>query len=82
MDMDELMADGHVETFVTLYLETSTVASGNQRETQETDGGCEEVKDEAGVYDEETKQSAKMEGDGQTSQVDFEGCCPRCNHDI
>ena len=82
MDMYDWMVDGHVKTFLTLDLETWAIASGNQRETQVTDGGCEEVKDEAGVYDEETKQSAKMEGDGQTSQVDFEGCCPRCNHDI
>ena len=42
MDMDESMAYGHVETFLTLYLETWAVASGNQHETKEMDGGGEE----------------------------------------
>ena len=44
--MNESMADGHVETFLTLHLETWAVASGNQRETQETDGGKKEEKDQ------------------------------------
>ena len=120
MDMDESMADGHVEIFLTREPKTWTVASGNQCETQErdggskeekdqdktdndfgpkmarasndhregssifvpetsvvasksqheteeTEGGCEEGKDEAGVYDEKTQRSTTMEGDGQAS---------------
>ena len=42
--MDESMVYGHVETFSTLVLETWAVASKRQRETQETEGGGEEVK--------------------------------------
>ena len=38
MDMDESMADGLLETFPTLCLETSAVASKNQRETEEMEG--------------------------------------------
>ena len=41
---DESMADGCVETFSTLVPETWAVASKRQRETQETEGGGEEVK--------------------------------------
>ena len=33
-----------LETFPTLYLETSVVASKNQRETEETEGGGEKKK--------------------------------------
>ena len=44
--MDESMVDGHVETFLTLHLETWAVASGNQHETQKTDGGEKEEKDQ------------------------------------
>ena len=36
-------------------LKTQAVVSGNQRETQETKGGSKEAKDEARVYNEETK---------------------------
>ena len=39
MAMDESMADGHVETFLTPILETSAVAPLCQRETRETEGG-------------------------------------------
>ena len=38
------MADGHLETFPTLYLETSVAAFQNQRETEETEGGGEKKK--------------------------------------
>ena len=38
-------------------LKTQAVVSGNQRETQETKGGSKEAKDEARVYNEETKRS-------------------------
>ena len=33
MDMDELIADGHLKTFPTLLLQTSVVAFEDQRET-------------------------------------------------
>ena len=39
MAMDESMADGHVETFLTPVLETSAVAPLCQRETGEMEGG-------------------------------------------
>ena len=42
MDMDKSMVDGHVETFPTLILVTPAVASENQRETEEMEGGGEE----------------------------------------
>ena len=45
--MDESMADGRVEDSFTHVPETSTVASKSQHETEETDGGCGEVMDEA-----------------------------------
>ena len=44
MDMDESMADGHLETFPTLVIETLAVASENQRETKDTEGGGEKKK--------------------------------------
>ena len=44
MDMYESMADGHLETFPTLILETLVVASENQYETKETKGGVEKEK--------------------------------------
>ena len=44
MDMHKSMADGHLETFPTLYLETSAVASETQRETEEMEGGGEKKK--------------------------------------
>ena len=51
--MDELMEDGHVETFLTLHLETWAIASKNQCETQETEGVGEEPKVEKNTCDEE-----------------------------
>ena len=51
--MDESMADGHVETFSTLVPETWADASESKRETQETEGGGEEVKAEANTCEEE-----------------------------
>ena len=44
MDMDESMADGHLETFPTLILETLAVASENPRETEETEGDRDKKK--------------------------------------
>ena len=44
MDMDESMADGHLETFPTLILETLVVASENQCETKDTEGGGKKKK--------------------------------------
>ena len=44
MDTDESMHDGWVETFPTLILETLAVASKNQCETEETEGGGEKKK--------------------------------------
>ena len=44
MDMDESMADGHLETFPVLILETSADASKARRETEETEGGGEKKK--------------------------------------
>ena len=49
MAMDESMANGHVETFLTLHSETWAVASGNQCETQETDGGEKEENDQDNI---------------------------------
>ena len=46
MDMDKSMADGHVETFLTFDLETWAVATGNQHETQETEGYDKEEKNQ------------------------------------
>ena len=54
---------GHGEDSSTLVPETSTIAFKSQRETEETEGGYEELKDEAGVYDEETKRSTMMKED-------------------
>ena len=51
MDMDESMEDGHLETFPTLILETSVVASENECETEEREGGGEEMKVDANTYD-------------------------------
>ena len=45
--MDELMADGSVETFPTLILETSAVASESQREIGEMGDGRKEGKTES-----------------------------------
>ena len=53
VDEDESMADGYVDTFSTLILETWAVASKRQRETQETEGGSEEVKDKTNTCEEE-----------------------------
>ena len=47
MDMDESMADGHLETFPTLILETSAVASESQREIGEMGDGRKEGKTES-----------------------------------
>ena len=53
--MDESMADGHVETFLTPVLETSAVAPLCQRETGETEGVGEEPKVEKNTCDEERR---------------------------
>ena len=50
---DESMADGHVKTFSTLVLETWAIALKSQRETQETEGGGEEVKAETNTCEEQ-----------------------------
>ena len=61
MDMDESMADGRLETFTTLILETSAVAFENQRETEETEGGGEETKVEIDAYEGEIDEEVAMD---------------------
>ena len=63
----------HGEDSSTLVPEILELASQSQRETEETKGGCEEAKDEVGVYYEETKQSTMTKGDGQVIRVDLKG---------
>ena len=66
-------SNDHGEYSSTLVLETSTVVSESQRDIEKTKGGCEEAKDVAGVYDEETTRSTTTEGDGQARRVDVKG---------
>ena len=53
MAMDESMVDGHVETFLTLHLETCAIVSENRCKTQETRGDGKNQKVETNTCDEE-----------------------------
>ena len=68
--MDELMADGHLETFATIILETLMVASENQRETEETEGGGEKKKSRPVNMTKRSSRGTSMDDKGQ---VDLKG---------
>ena len=67
MDMDKSMADGHLKTFPTLILETLAVASENQRETEETEGGGEEKKSRLVNMRKRPSRRTTMDDKGQAS---------------
>ena len=64
MDMDDLVEDDHVEPFLTLNLEISKVASENQRETEETDGGRKEAMVESDAYDRDSRVGGYRRNNG------------------
>ena len=61
--MEESTVDDHVETFLIPNLETWVVASGNQRETQERDGGGEEEKDQDNIDNDIDLKMARASND-------------------
>ena len=70
MDMDESMADDHLEIFPTLILETLVVASENQFETKETEVGGKKKKSRLVSTRKRPSKCSTMDDKGQ---VDLKG---------